>query len=54
MNSETLLVAMRLTAAETDEAWRWRRFLEELDKAGFAVVMKPTLLDKGRPEPRQW
>lgn len=45
---------MKLTAAESDEAWRWRRFLEELDKAGYAVVAKPSLINRGRPSPRQW
>lgn len=54
MNSDAIIAAMRATASERDDEWRWRRFLEELDKAGYAVVAKPTLIDRGRPAPREW
>jgi len=31
------------------ELWAWARFLAALDKAGYAIVRKPQLLDRGRP-----
>ena len=36
------------------DKWAWARLLEALDKAGYAVVKKPVLTDKGLPhrEPR--
>jgi hypothetical protein len=29
--------------------WWWPQFLKALDRAGYAVVKKPELLEKGRP-----
>jgi hypothetical protein len=29
------------------EPWAWREFLEALDKAGYAIVQKPVLTDRG-------
>jgi hypothetical protein len=31
------------------EKWAWARFLAALDAAGYAIVQKPSLIDKGRP-----
>jgi hypothetical protein len=29
------------------EPWAWRAILAELDRAGYAVVRKPELIDRG-------
>lgn len=33
------------------EAWAWARLLTMLDKAGYAIVRKPSLIERGRPHP---
>lgn len=30
-------------------AWFWAQLLIALDEAGYAIVKKPALLDKGKP-----
>jgi len=39
--------------AESRQQWEWGEFLARLDKAGYAIVRKPELLDKGLPSPRK-
>lgn len=34
------------------DAWWWARFLEALDRAGWALVRKPELRDVGNPTQR--
>jgi hypothetical protein len=34
------------------DLWAWRKFLDALDEAGFAIVEKPKLKDKGHTAPR--
>lgn len=32
------------------QAWHWAQFLKALDAAGYAIVRKPELLDRGIPK----
>lgn len=45
-------VIEKLVNAEAEgrgyEPWAWREFLERLDAAGYRVVRKPELIDRGR------
>jgi hypothetical protein len=35
------------------EAWRWQQLVAALDKAGYAIVKKPTPQDLERGRPRR-
>jgi len=37
----------------TWEVWAWARFLAALDAAGYVIVRKPELLDRGLTKPRR-
>lgn len=39
--------------ASSHDAWLWQRFLRLLDAAGYAIVKKPELTDKGLPYDRR-
>jgi len=34
-------------------AWWWAKFVKALDEAGYAIVKKPELKDKGKTAPRR-
>jgi hypothetical protein len=36
------------------DRWYWYVMLEVLDRAGYVVIKKPELIDRGRPASREW
>lgn len=53
--SETAAIAYAYykRVGESREQWEWGELLARLDQAGYAIVRKPELLDKGLPSPRR-
>jgi hypothetical protein len=54
IDSDAVIRILRESGAETDEEFRLRAAIAVLDRAGFAVVRKPQLVDKGIPHKRPY
>lgn len=35
-------------------AWRWEKLVRDLDQAGYIIMRKPRLMEKGKPKPRPY
>jgi hypothetical protein len=51
VNSDDIVKVLQTSGAETHEEWRLRVFLADIDRAGYALVKKPTQheLERGKP-----
>jgi len=51
VNSDDIVKVLQDSGAETADEYRLRVFLADLDRAGYALVRKPTEqeLERGRP-----
>jgi hypothetical protein len=54
VNSDDIVRVLQTSGAETHDEWRLREFLSDIDRAGYALVRKPTQreLERGRPASR--
>lgn len=52
MNSDDIVRVLQDSGAETHDEWRLRTFLADIDRAGYALVKKPTAheLERGAPK----
>lgn len=46
------LVSAERTVAGAWDKWMWAKLLDDLDRAGFVLVKKPELRDRGLPAER--
>jgi hypothetical protein len=55
MNSDDVVQILKDSGSETYDEWRLQAFLDDIDRAGYALVRKPTQheLERGRPSSRR-
>jgi hypothetical protein len=52
MTPDELIALLRASGANGWSHWNMTEMLATLDKAGYAIVPKPVLRDRGAPHPR--